>query len=717
MGISAQEKNEIMALLGREPNELELAIYSVMWSEHCSYKSSLPYIKQFFDRDKGVVKCGEENAGGIRVSDKYALIFKVESHNHPTAIEPYEGASTGVGGILRDIFAMGATPIALLDSLHFGPIESPKTRYYLDGVVRGISFYANCVGVPTVGGETIFHNSYHNNPLVNVMALGIVEPKKLLTGRFLEENSLIILAGSKTGRDGIRGAEFASRELEEKSKDADRLSVQIGDPLLEKLIMDLTLELNERGLILTAQDLGAGGISAAVAEMVAKADAGVIIDLHKIHLREKDLTPIEIMLSESQERIAFAASPEKLCDISEVANKYGVEISVIGNVLAEKYFVVRAGRDSLASIPIESLIRGKGAPVINRPYRKPKSQISHNTVPEPDNPLEFFVRFADDPNVVSKQWIYEQYDQTIGTNTIVPAGSGASLIRIKGEETYIALSIDSSAFYTSLDPFEGGKSAIAEGIRNITALGGTPIAITDCLNFPSPEEPEKFYYFVRCVEGIKVASETLDIPIVSGNVSFYNESENSSILPTPVVGTVGIINYLPFFPFCEEGDLIIVVGETKNELCGTIYQLLLTGELSGSPPRLDLETEKRNAVFVREIIKNRLPGYVADLSSGGVCKALLNFALKDPACPYGVSIECPHSLSPFVLLFSESQSRYLVIISESRLGEFDWLSENFGVPYTIIGKLKGDSFEVKGLFSIKLDRLNFLNKIREIMGV
>ncbi len=705
----------IKAILGREPTEVEKAIYDVMWSEHCSYKSSFVHIKKLFDPSKNVVEPGEENAGGVLVERDVALLFKMESHNHPSAIEPFNGAATGVGGILRDIFAMGARPMALLDALHFGPLNELKARIHLDGVVRGISRYANCVGIPTVGGETLFHNSYLNNPIINIMAIGICEPDKIIKRKELESGTLVVLAGAKTGRDGLCGASFASSELNDDMK--NRLSIQIGDPFFEKLLMEFTLELNEKGIILSAQDLGAGGIASALAELASRASKGVSIELDKVPVREKSLTPGEILLSESQERMAFAVMPGYVDDVRQLARKYGIDAEVIGVLTGDGLFTIK-GR-TYCRIPINSLIKGKGAPSLVREFRPPSSNVHPNSFSEPlQNPEDFLLRFALNPNVCSKRWIYEQYDQTIGTNTIIPAGDGSALLRVKNKNLYIALSVDSSAFYSVCDPFMGGMASVAMGYRKMIVRGANPVGITDCLNFPSPEEPEKFFFFVRVVDGIKEASQSLGIPVISGNVSFYNESQESSIIPTPVVATVGVMDYLPVLPIVNENDIIVVVGETKSELNGTLYELIIYDELTGVPPMVELEIEKKMGKFISELIAWRLPSYIADISYGGIMKALLDFSFRFGDNPIGVVLDLPAQFPWYVFLFSESQPRYLLTLPESSFDDFSFLAEQNEIPYTICGRVYGDSIIIKDLAVLEKEKLknSYLSCIYRIMG-
>jgi len=529
-----EEYKRIKEILGREPNFTELGIFSVMWSEHCSYKSSKPVLKKFPTKGKNIlVQAGEENAGVVDIGDGFAAVFKIESHNHPSAIEPYQGAATGVGGIIRDIFTMGARPIALMDSLRFGPLSDPGSRYLLKGVVGGIAFYGNCIGVPTVGGETFFDESYRAN-LVKARAKG--------------EGNTVFYVGSSTGRDGLGGASFASRELTESSY-KDRPSVQIGDPFMEKLLLEATLELIERGVVVGMQDMGAAGLTSSTVETASRGDSGVEIDISLVPRREKEMTPYEVMLSESQERMLVIVKKGKEKEAERIFQKWDLHAVPIGRVTSDGIFKVKDGEKFVAEIPVKALT--SDAPVYLREKIRPRyldevKKLDLSTLSLPEDLNHVFIKMLSSPNIASKSWVFEQYDHMVGTNTALLPGSDSAVVRIKGTKKALALSCDGNGRYCYLDPYKGGKIAVAEAARNVVCVGGQPLAITNCLNFGTPTDPEIFWQFTRCVEGMAEACRELGTPVTGGNVSFYNENPRGVIDPTPVVGMLGLIEDVNF---------------------------------------------------------------------------------------------------------------------------------------------------------------------------
>ncbi|MEK6571327.1 MAG: phosphoribosylformylglycinamidine synthase subunit PurL, partial [Bacteroidota bacterium] len=598
-GLSEDEYKQIISTLGRTPTYTELGIYSVMWSEHCSYKNSLAVIRTLPTRSANLLaEAGEENAGLVDIGDGLAIAFKIESHNHPSAVEPYQGAATGVGGILRDIFTMGARPIAVLDSLRFGDLKEGRTHYLLSQVVKGIGDYGNCFGVPTVGGEVYFDASYGSNPLVNAMAVGVVEKKKVIRAVAKGIGNPVLIVGSSTGRDGIHGATFASEEISSSSENR-RPSVQVGDPFAEKCLLEALLEAADANCLVGVQDMGAAGIACSISEMSARGGCGMEIDLNLVPTRELHMSPYEIVLSESQERMLIVTSPEKLPILKSIFAKWDVQVAEIGEVIGDDR--VRSLKDGgvVVEIPARSLVAGYGAPVYSREKREPSylksvRSFSRESIPPPSNIEDIFLRLMASPNIASKAWVYRQYDHAVQTDTVLGPGSDAAVIRIKGTRKLLAITTDGDSRYVYLSPRLGGSIAVAEAARNIVCVGGTPTAITNCLNFGNPYDPEVYWQFSEAVAGISEACRALGTPVTGGNVSFYNEGPEGSVLPTPVIGMIGMIEDedLVVTPdFKDEGDLIVLLGLTRGHVGGSEYLYFIHGLTTGEAPELDLEIE------------------------------------------------------------------------------------------------------------------------------
>ena len=599
-GLNEEEYNKICKILGREPNYTELGIFSVMWSEHCSYKNSIALLKTL-PRSGGrlLVGAGEENAGLVDIGDGYAIAFKIESHNHPSAVEPYQGAATGVGGILRDIFTMGARPIASLNSLRFGTLDDGRTRYLFDGVVKGIADYGNCFGVPTVAGEVYFDKCYKDNPLVNAMAVGIVRTDRVASAIANGEGNPVMIVGSSTGRDGIHGATFASEEISEKSE-AKRPSVQVGDPFTEKLLLEATLEIIKENLIIGIQDMGAAGISCSTSEMSAKGKSGMKINLSKVPLREKEMSAYEIMLSESQERMLVVVKKGNEERVKEIFEKWDLNCEIVGEVSDNGILSIDYLGERKADVPAFDLVLGGGAPVYMRDTKEPEylkqtRNFDFSKVPHPENIIATFEKVFSSLNIVSKKWVYEQYDSMVRTNTVIGPGCDAAVIYIKDTDKAIVVKTDCNGKYVYLNPKEGAKIAVAEAARNIVCSGGMPLAITNCLNFGNPYKPEIYWQFKQAVEGMGEACRFFETPVTGGNVSFYNESPDAAVYPTPVIGMLGLVENLENITtsyFKNDGDLIYLLGEDFEEIGGSEYLSIINNLVSGESPKIDLQREK-----------------------------------------------------------------------------------------------------------------------------
>ncbi|MDP3149919.1 MAG: phosphoribosylformylglycinamidine synthase subunit PurL [Ignavibacteria bacterium] len=701
-GLNKEEYEKICKILGRRPNFTELGIFSVMWSEHCSYKNSIALLKTL-PRSGGklLVGAGEENAGLVDIGDGLAVAFKIESHNHPSAVEPYQGAATGVGGIMRDIFTMGARPIASLNSLRFGSLKDARTRYLFDGVVKGIGDYGNSFGVPTIAGEVYFDECYQGNPLINAMAVGIVKIGQSASATAEGEGNPVMIVGSSTGRDGIHGATFASVEISEESE-AKRTSVQVGDPFTEKLLLEASLEIIREDLIVGIQDMGAAGISCSTSEMSAKGRSGMKIDLSKVPLRESGMSAYEIMLSESQERMLVVAKKGWEDRVKEIFEKWDLHCEIIGTVTTDGKLDIEYLGEKKAELPAYELVLGGGAPVYYRETAEPEYLFETRNypldkLPQPGNLSETFLKVFSSPNIVSKKWVYEQYDSMVRTNTVVGPGCDAAVIRIKGTKKALAVKTDCNGRYVYLNPKEGTKIAVAESARNVVCSGGVPLAITNCLNFGNPYKPEIYWQFSKAIEGMGEACRYFDTPVTGGNVSFYNESPDTSVYPTPVIGMVGLIedyeNIMTSY-FKSEDDLIYLLGEDFEEIGGSEYLKVIHKVVAGEPPKIDLEKEKQLHEVVLGLISKKLINSAHDVSDGGIITALAECCVMNEAKPLGAEISVDVATREDFAFFSESQSRVIVSVSPEKKDEFDafLLAKDF--PVLQIGKVGGKSFHI-----------------------
>src|SRR5579872_6749458 len=658
-GITSDEYQRIEAALGRTPSLTELGIYSVMWSEHCSYKSSKVHLKRLPTRSKLVVQGPGENAGIIDVGDGWACAFKIESHNHPSYIEPYQGAATGVGGILRDVFTMGARPIACLNALSFGHPRHPKTRHLVSGVVAGIGGYGNSFGVPTVGGEVRFHSRYDGNCLVNAMAVGLADADKIFYSAASGVGMPIVYLGSKTGRDGIHGASMASAEFGADAEEK-RPTVQVGDPFSEKLLLEACLEIMARGCVIAIQDMGAAGLTCSAVEMGAKGDLGVTLELDRVPCREAGMSAYEMMLSESQERMLMVLKPEKEKEAEAIFRKWGLDFAVVGETTPTKRFIVRHGGATVADLPIKEL--GDEAPVYDRPHvaRAKQPIIDAASIRPPMSNADALETLIGSPDLCSKRWVFEQYDHVIGGNTVQRPGGDAAVVRINDGPKGLALTSDVTPRYCEADPFEGGKQAVAEAWRNLCAVGARPLALTDNLNFGNPERPEIMGQLVGCVRGIGEAARVLDFPIVSGNVSLYNETSGRAILPTPTIGGVGLLADFTksvTIAFKAEGESILLIGETKGWLGQSLYLRDVCGREEGAPPPVALDAERRNGEFLRALIRDGLVSAAHDVSDGGLLTAIAEMAI---ASHIGAVLEGPAGIPAHAFWFGEDQARYVI---------------------------------------------------------
>jgi phosphoribosylformylglycinamidine synthase len=726
-GLIKEEYEKILKILGRVPTFTELGIFSVMWSEHCSYKNSIALLKTL-PRSGGrlLVGAGEENAGLVDIGDGLAVAFKIESHNHPSAVEPYQGAATGVGGIMRDIFTMGARPIASLNSLRFGSIDDARTRYLFDGVVRGIGDYGNCFGVPTVAGEVYFDESYQDNPLVNAMAVGIVKRENVASAVAKGVGNPVMIVGSSTGRDGIHGATFASEEISEKSE-AKRPSVQVGDPFTEKLLLEASLEIIKNGWLVGIQDMGAAGISCSTSEMSAKGKSGMRIDLNKVPLREKGMTAYEIMLSESQERMLCVVKKGFEDKVKGVFQKWDLHCEIFGEVTNDGILRINYQGEEKAAIPAFELVLGGGAPVYKRETKEPsylkKMRVyDFSKLPQPQDLQKVFLKVFSSPNIASKKWVYEQYDSMVRTNTIIGPGCDAAVMYIKDSKKALVMKTDCNSRYVYLNPKEGTKIAVAESARNIVCSGGEPLAITNCLNFGNPYKPEIYWQFKEAIDGMGEACRFLDTPVTGGNVSFYNESPNTAVYPTPVIGMVGLVENLEDITtsfFKNYGDIIYLLGEDFEEMGGSEYIKIIHGKITGDSPKLDLVREKKLQDVTMGLIRKKLINSAHDISEGGIITAAAECCIMNEENPIGAEINIPVKTREDFSLFSESQSRIVVSVSKKRKDEFEELLEKEGQVFTEIGTTGGDRFKVNNEINIGLHQLSdlYFNTISKIMAV
>ncbi len=695
-GLKADEYQRILDLIGRAPSLTELGIFSAMWNEHCSYKSSKVHLRGLPTKAPWVIQGPGENAGVIDIGGGLACVFKMESHNHPSYIEPYQGAATGVGGILRDVFTMGARPVACLNALSFGAPEHPKTRHLVSGVVAGIGGYGNSFGVPTVAGSVRFHARYDGNCLVNAMAVGIVKKDQIFYAAASGVGMPIVYLGSKTGRDGIHGATMASAEFGSDAEEK-RPTVQVGDPFSEKLLLEACLEIMSKGCVIAIQDMGAAGLTSSATEMGAKGDLGVTLDLDKVPCRETGMTAYEMMLSESQERMLMVLKPEKEQEAEEIFRKWGLDFAVVGETTPSKRFIVRHRGEVMADLPIKEL--GSQAPEYKRPFIISEKQpvIDARDVQLSHSVADVLETLLSCPDLCSKRWVWEQYDHVIGGNTVQRPGGDAAVVRIEDGPKSLALTTDVTPRYCEADPFEGGKQAVAECWRNLTAVGAKPLAITDNLNFGNPEKPEIMGQFVGCIRGIADACKALSFPVVSGNVSLYNETNGRAILPTPSIGGVGLLEDFAksaTIAFKRAGETILLVGETTGWLGQSMYLRELLNREDGAPPPVDLIEERENGDFVRGLILDGTASAAHDLSDGGLLVALAEMAIASGIG--AVLSDAPDDLPTHAHWFGEDQARYLVTVSPDRTDEVLARAREASVPVLRIGVTGGDALMLSG---------------------
>ncbi|PZQ79329.1 MAG: phosphoribosylformylglycinamidine synthase subunit PurL [Ancylobacter novellus] len=708
-GLKPDEYERILKLIGREPSFTELGIFSAMWNEHCSYKSSRLHLKGLPTKAPWVIQGPGENAGVIDIGDGQAAVFKMESHNHPSYIEPYQGAGTGVGGILRDVFTMGARPIATLNALRFGDPKHPRTRHLVAGVVAGIGGYGNSFGVPTVGGLVGFHTRYDGNNLVNAMAVGLADADKIFYAKATGVGLPVVYLGSKTGRDGIHGATMASAEFGEGAEEK-RPTVQVGDPFAEKLLLEACLEIMEAGCVVAIQDMGAAGLTCSAVEMGAKGDLGIELDLDKLPCREEGMSAYEMMLSESQERMLMVIAPGKEEQAEAIFLKWGLDFAIVGYTTDTLRFVVKHKGEIKADLPIKEL--GDEAPLYDRPWvETPKQQridpasleISA-TIP---GALE---RLIGSPDFASKRWIWEQYDHLILNNTVQRPGGDAAVVRVGDGPKGLAMSCDVTPRYCEADPFEGGKQAVAEAWRNITAVGGRPLALTDNLNFGNPEKPEIMGQLVGCLRGIGAAALALDFPVVSGNVSLYNETNGRGILPTPTIGGVGVVDDIEktaTLAFKASGELILVVGETSGWLGQSAFLSEILDREDGAPPPVDLELERKNGDFIRSLIQAGLVTAVHDISDGGLLVAVTEMAM---ASSIGANLVAPEDVNPYAYWFGEDQARYVITVASGDKAQVIREAELAGVSLAKVGVTGGDRLNIPGERPLVVDALRERNE-------
>ena len=703
-GLTQEEYERVLEHMGRTPNLVELGIFSVMWSEHCSYKTTRKWLRQFPTTGPQVI-CGPgENAGVIDIGDDQAIIFKMESHNHPSFIEPFQGAATGVGGILRDVFTMGARPIALMNALRFGSPDNPKTRHIVNGVVAGIAHYGNCVGVPTVGGEAIFHASYNGNPLVNAMAVGLADTDKIFYSRASGLGNKIIYYGAKTGRDGIHGATMASAEFDENSEEK-RPTVQVGDPFTEKLLIEASLELMATDMIVSIQDMGAAGLTCSTLEMASKGRMGVELILDDVPMREEGMTPYEIMLSESQERMLMVIKPGREDEAYAIMKKWGLSCATIGTMTDTGRMVLKMRGEVVCDIPVPPL--ADDAPVYDRPYTltPPRDVIAPEQVEAPADLGQALAALIGSPDLCSKRWIWTQYDHMVMNDTIARPGGDAAVVRVHGTNKSIAITTDCTPRYVYADPAMGGKQAVTESWRNLISVGAEPLAITDCLNFGNPQKPEIMGQIVGAIEGMAEACLALSYPVVSGNVSLYNETHGVGVQPTPAVGGVGLLSDTGKRvgnAFTSVGHAILLIGETKGHLGASLYLREILGREEGAPPPVDLATELAHGRMVQSLIHDGMVSACHDLSDGGLLVALAEMCMGRGI---GAQVQFNTELPRHAYAFGEDQARYLLSIDpEHKDGVLVRLNQA-GIPFTDLGVTVPDNLIVEDVLRVPVPYL------------
>lgn len=697
--------------MGREPNYLELSLFSVMWSEHCGYKNSRPLLRRFPNDGPRVLQGPGENAGVVEVGDGWALAFKMESHNHPSAVEPFEGAATGVGGIIRDILAMGARPVALLDSLRFGPLEEERNRYLFREVVRGIGGYGNAVGVPTVGGEVEFSEAYSGNPLVNAMCVGLIRVEDLMRSRATGEGNAVVLLGSRTGRDGIHGATFASDELSEESE-SRRSNVQVGDPFAEKMLIECCLELLRQNLLVSLQDLGAAGITSSASEMAASGNVGIDIEVEKVPRRETGMEPWEVMISESQERMLAVVEPDKAGAVLALAERFGIGGTIVGRVADHGDLRVKEHGETVGTVPAGYLA---DAPVYEREVVRPEyldkaQELDLDGIPEPEDYNEVLLEMLSHPNLRSRRSIYRQYDHEVGTSTVVAPGADAAVMWIRGTKRGFAVTTDGRGRHCFLDPRGGGMATVAEAYRNLSCVGAEPVAVTDCLNFGNPEKRAGYYQLAECIEGMSEACEVFDTPVVSGNVSLYNETDRGPIYPTPTVGMVGVFEDVgrhATSAFKREGDRVVLLGAPgRFSLAGSEYLAVVRNEVAGLPPSPDLRAEKKHADLVRKLVSDGLVDTVHDVSGGGLLAALSEMSVASGIGFSAFESRILNGGRDDVALFGEGAATFVLAVPDDR-----WDEVQAALPgdtaWDEIGRTGGERFRVEDLINVSVDELRY----------
>ena len=703
LGIKEDEYHLINQKLGREANFTELCIFSVMWSEHCSYKNSIVWLKTLpRDGAKMLVKAGEENAGVVDLGDGLGCVFKIESHNHPSAIEPYQGAATGVGGIHRDIFTMGARPIAALNSLRFGNLTNDKTKHLLKGVVKGIGDYGNCFGVPTVGGEVFFDEVYQTNPLVNAMSVGIIDTKKIISATAAGVGNPVFIVGSSTGKDGIGGASFASKNISEDSAN-DLPAVQVGDPFQEKLLLEASLELATTGAIVGMQDMGAAGITCSTSEMSAKGGVGMNVWLDKVPTRQENMAPFEILLSESQERMLIVVEKGKEKIVFDIFDKWDLNCVQIGEIIEEEILYYYMKDDLVAKIKPYDLVLGGGAPVYHREYKEPGyfqefKQFKIENITPPHDYVKTAKALVQLPNIASKRVVYEQYDSMVGINTTsTNKPSDAAVVRVKDSNRGIACTVDCNARYVAADPFQGAMIAVSEAARNIVCSGGVPSAITNCLNFGNPYNPEVYWQFVHAIKGMGEACIKFDTPVTGGNVSFYNQSEDGPVFPTPTIGMVGLLNdisSMTSLSFQETNGIIMLIGVSRNDISSSEYLVNIIGEKKSSTPYFNLEEEFHLQEQIKLLIHKKLILSAHDISEGGLFTCLIESCIQNEL---GFEIQTDTSIRKDAYLFGESQSRVIISINKENQETVEKLLKSNSQPYQILGKINSGSIQIDGV--------------------
>ena len=718
LGLLPEEFEKIKEILGRTPNFTETAVYSVMWSEHCSYKNSIHWLKQLpKDGPHMLVKAGEENAGLVDIGDGLGCAFKIESHNHPSALEPYQGAATGVGGINRDIFTMGARPIAQLNSLRFGDLDKERTKWLVEGVVKGIGDYGNSFGIPIVGGEVFFDESYNQNPLVNAFSAGILDSKKMISATAAGPGNPVFIVGSSTGKDGIAGAAFASKDITEASAD-DLPSVQVGDPFMEKLLLEATMELSETDAVVGMQDMGAAGITCSTCEMSAAGEVGMEIFLDKVPTRQENMLPYEILLSESQERMLVVVHKGKESVVKEIFDKWDLHAEEIGYVTEGDRVRYYMDGELVGDVSAHSLVLGGGAPVYQREYKEPAyyaeyKKFNVDDVQQPDDLREVAFKLLQEPNIASKRWVYEQYDSMVGTKTMTTnRPSDAGVVNIKGTDKALAMTVDCNSRYVHADPEVGTMIAVSEAARNITCAGGEPSAITNCLNFGNPYNPESYWQFVGAIKGMSAACVKFKTPVTGGNVSFYNQSVIDGVeipvFPTPTIGMIGLVNdksKVMTLDFKYKGDLIFIIGESKDDISSSEYLTKIHGINASPVPYFDLEEEYKVQNVVKGLIQDQLINAAHDVSDGGLFVTLAEMAMPNEL---GFDIVTDSEVREDAFLFGEGQGRVAVTVSEDQEDEFLESMMNSGVSYTLLGHV------TKGKMMVDDEHFGFISEAKKV---